>query len=917
MKYFLKIFALYLFFGFECLQAKDIQVTKVVVEPESQEEDVLASLPFNKGDVFQTRFVSITERLLKATEKFDSVEVEWKETEQEFFIRVIPRDYFDNYVWKGDRVADRSAIERSCLMPNESLNLSQERLSQINRCISGELQALGYLDAQVFINSEGKTLSLEVQLGESYTVQKIEIQGVSNSLQKILVRQLATEVGNPFYPLKVKGDTALILRNLLRRGNYFAEVYQPLLQVQPSDHTVSLSWKVTLGPRFDIRFLGEYLSPKPLDQMIEREETFPKWFLEEIQDIITGELKAEGYLDTEVLIRREKTGIDSEKIKIVTTKGKKYELLAPDLVGVGDRERVISFIKKFPELRAGSPFNRDIYKKTVNENLGSALFEAGYLDLQIRGIDFTIDKERARVRPVIYMSEGDAYRIREVKIEGLKAEFSDISEIKDFKSASRAGSSFNQPQLETLKTDLARAIVDLGFLDSKVDLSFEKSKGLVGVNLKIDAGLQYRVAQVLIRGAKRTKDRILRVEADIEVGDIYTDEMVREGVANILRLGIARSVDIRVLEKDAETGVVYVLIDIVEAARFRFEIGPGYGTLDGIRGIFKATYANIGGTGRRLSLFAKANLKIEESRTPSSVDVLDPREIPFIERRITLEYFEPRFLGAPVDGRLSFSNSKQDFPLFGLFKNTFSFALDYRYDRDMVFTTDYSLEYSDPFNVVRGQNIKAFDDERAKMLTSVSELAVFQFLDDNFNPIKGYRTRIYAALFHSKLGGDENFWQSTLKQDFYYPLFQFKKSSVLGLAVSGNIGFSDAMDPTAEVPVQKRYYLGGENSVRGFDDQAINPRNRVGGNSYFYFQSEINIPIFSGVDLLGFFDGGNLYEKNSDWRPWGLRWGAGGGLRWNTPVGPLKIGYGFNLSRHRIDGKIEPVGAFYFGVGVI
>jgi len=190
-------------------------------------------------------------------------------------------------------------------------------------------------------------------------------------------------------------------------------------------------------------------------------------------------------------------------------------------------------------------------------------------------------------------------------------------------------------------------------------------------------------------------------------------------------------------------------------------------------------------------------------------------------------------------------------------------------------------------------------------------------LDDNFNPIRGYRTRFFGALFHSALGGDRNFWQTTLKQDFYYPIWQFQKSRTLGFAVSGNVGFSDLMNPTSEVPVQKRFYLGGENSVRGFEDQAINPRGQVGGRSYFYFQSELNIPIFSGVDLLGFFDGGNLYAENTRWRPWGLRWGGGGGLRWNTPVGPLKIGYGFNLSRHRIDGKIEPVGAFYFGVGVI
>src|SRR5690606_29432776 len=133
---------------------------------------------------------------------------------------------------------------------------------------------------------------------------------------------------------------------------------------------------------------------------------------------------------------------------------------------------------------------------------------------------------------------------------------------------------------------------------------------------------------------------------------------------------------------------------------------------------------------------------------------------------------------------------------------------------------------------------------------------------------------------------------------------------------------------TLDVPVEKRFYVGGENSVRGFTEKSINSilrrRDdtgklesyvREGGDSFFSFQSEFHIPLFYGIDLLGFFDGGQAFATNGDFNPFDLRFGAGPGIRWNTPVGPLKVGYGFIIQRKRFNGRKEPVGSLYIGVG--
>ncbi len=896
--------------------AQTIEAIHVV--PEAFEQTVLDSLPLSAGDPLAKDSVETVTRLLRATERYDAVDVVWQPEERELRIKVIPREYFEGVLWRGDVVKERFRIEQLCFLARESRAISQERISQISRCVISDLQRDGYLDASVILAPEGASLALEVLLGDVYLVDEIQIEGAENLADaKNLIRRLFTELGRPFKGEKLKRDTTFLLNQYLNQGFYFAEVFQPLIQVRADTHTVGLKWRVRPGTRFEVRFLGDFKDSKFLEELLAREEVFPTWFAEEIQDQIVSEMRSKGFLDVEVSLSKSTTTQGIQLYAFRTQKHSRYRLGAADFVGVNNQDVVLKLFQSLSDVGAGTIFNRQDFNEKVTEDLPAMLFERGYLDVEVRGVDFVIQKEKSLVRPVIYLNEGEQYRIQSCRIEGSNADLDSLEAAKDFGQACRSGLAVDEAKIESVRKDFVRGAIGLGYLDAEAVLTYEKVGNLASVTLTWKPGPRYRVSKVLVRGAVRTNERLLRLESMLKAGSYFEEELVRDGVANILRLGISRSVDIRVLEKNVKAGTLIALIEVVEGARFRFEVGPGYGTLDGVRGVFKGVYSNIGGTGRRLSLFLKANRKLEETVTPSSTEYLDPRESPFIERRLTLEYFEPRLLYFPVDGTLSFSNSKQEFPLFDETKNTFSGIIDYRVNRRILLTTQYDLEFSDPFNVKIGENITAFDDERAKTLTSVSETALLKFLDDDFNPSRGARTRMTGTVFHEVLGGDENFWQFKVKQDFYRPVFRFQKSKVLGLAVSLNFGFSDPFGVTEEIPVQKRFYVGGESSVRGFEDQAINPQGQVGGNSYSYFQSEINIPFFFGVDLLGFFDGGNLFDNNSNFEPWNLRYGAGAGLRWNTPVGPLKVGYGFNLDRHRNNGQKEPFGAFYFGVGVI
>lgn len=890
------------------------KVRAIEVMPETEARGVSAALPFRIGVDFEARFVDVAKRLLVATEKYDKVDVVWDSQNETVRVRVEPRLYFEGIRWSGDRFSDSSTLSRNCVLASEPRTMSQERLSQISRCIVSFLNGRGFLDASAIINPDGEELEIELLLGEAYYLSNVEIIGVEPDRREYLWQQLENRKGWPYESEKLSVDTETIRSDLLYDGFFFAEVFQPSVQVLPAQHKVALQWRVRRGRKFDVRFLGDYTSSKPLHELLSRGETLPQWFVEEIEDQIISELKMRGYLDASVEVRRKAVSDQEEQIRVITNRGPLYRLEEAEFVGVSNVEDVSRVFAKISGVQKGEAFNRQEFKSLVEDNFLTQLYSQGFLDLQLRSLDFSIDRETARVRPLIYLTEGDRYAIGSARFEGLSPSIEAIAEFKDFRALLRTGLWVDRVKIDSQKDVLKRVLVAAGYLDADVVIGLTKSAGLADFNIQVKPGPLYRVSNILIRGTRRTREDVLLAEISLERGEIFTEEAKRDAIANVLRLGIARSIDVRVLERIPEDAEVMILVDLVEAARFRFEIGPGYGTQDGLRGVFKGTYANIGGTGRRLSLFAKANRQLESASTPT--DVLDPRPRPFIERNVTIEYLEPRIFSLPVDGGLTFQNLMFDTRQYGLLRNKFGASLDYRLNRRWQFSTQYALEFRDPFNVEIGANTP-FEDETNKTLTSIGEVISYQRVDDDFNPIKGVRTRMEGTLYHEKLGGDENFWQTKIKQDLFYPLWTKGKNKIFGSALSVNLGFSDDIGSSQAIPVEKRFYVGGEYSVRGFDDQTINPRDEVGGKSFFFFQSETFVPMFGGVDLLGFFDGGNSYRTNKDWKPWDLRYGAGLGLRWQTPVGPLKVGYGFNLARRVVDGTREPLGAFYFGVGAL
>ena len=187
--------------------------------------------------------------------------------------------------------------------------------------------------------------------------------------------------------------------------------------------------------------------------------------------------------------------------------------------------------------------------------------------------------------------------------------------------------------------------------------------------------------------------------------------------------------------------------------------------------------------------------------------------------------------------------------------------------------------------------------------TSALSLALTRDTRDSFTePTRGNRSRIAATYAGGFLGFDNNFNKYAVESSQYWPLWW----KLVG-NLRGTFWYGDSFSDTPNLPAQERFYLGGANTVRGFKNFTISPKSPItggetGGNKAYFVNTELIFPVYEALRMRGvvFFDvGNNLAELASlgDLFTQEPRMGAGIGIRFNSPIGAIRLEWGFNLNQ--------------------
>lgn len=542
--------------------------------------------------------------------------------------------------------------------------------------------------------------------------------------------------------------------------------------------------------------------------------------------------------------------------------------------------------------------------------LSSHYYDHGYLNHRID--EPVILRGREGIDVVIRVEEGNQYRLGKVEIGGELIEEPEAL-LKQVKMTT--GQIFRGSRLREDISTLSQLYSNRGFALAQVEPTTQMNpkERTVDVALIISRGPPVYLNRILVTGNTKTRDKVVRREITAAEQELFTGDKIKKSRDALQRSGYFEDVQLTT-RKSERPDTVDLLVDIKEAPTGTFSIGAGYSSGDQF--VFSTSIAerNLFGRGQKVS----ANFDIGSLRQDFILSFTEPylydrpltlgfdafntqREFSDFTSRKTgygtrtsypMKYFGLPFFRRSADGRVNEAsrdaNSQQDSLLEYL-----RGGLDYSLTREKI--SDIEPEATAAIQA----------EEGVSWTSSVTPNLSYDSRDHFFSPTEG--THSTLALEYAGLGGDNRFLKADGRTRWYYPLLkdpQWGGNYVLSLGgtVGYGIGFIERASGKKNLPLFERYFPGGINSVRGFKERSLGPRegsDAIGGDKQVILNAELLFPILEQYGLRGvtFFDMGQAFSESESIDPGQLRRSIGFGARWLSPFGPFRIELGFPLNK--------------------
>ncbi len=434
---------------------------------------------------------------------------------------------------------------------------------------------------------------------------------------------------------------------------------------------------------------------------------------------------------------------------------------------------------------------------------------------------------------------------------------------------------------------------DAGYAYAEISPRIDQDPEKLIVNIKfvINKGKLVYFERINITGNTRTRDKVIRRELPVVERGLYRGNWLKRGVRNLKRLEYFEEVKVNT-EKGSADNLTVLDINVSEKSTGSFTFGGGYSTVENVFASGSITQSNFLGKGQLLSLDAQLG-----SRTTAFI----------------LSFTEPWLFDIPLSFGVDLYNWKKNYDTYDTDTQGGGVRISYP-----VFNfTRASIGYTFSIADIQELEYDAADSLwklRGKNTTSsVSVGLKYDSRDGTFNPQEG--SEHSAVIQYAGLGGNIGFTKVSLETGWYIPGF-WKFIYFL----HGKSGFI-WRNTGGDLPDYERFYLGGINSLRGFDWEDLSPKttnfwgyeSEIGGNKFVQFNFELRFPLFSNAGMIGllFLDMGDVYDNGDTIRLGSLRKSVGFGFRWNSPMGPIRIEYGKVIHPK----KGESNGGFEFSMG--
>lgn len=511
----------------------------------------------------------------------------------------------------------------------------------------------------------------------------------------------------------------------------------------------------------------------------------------------------------------------------------------------------------------------------------------GFVDAKVSDPKIDIGTEFISIH--FNIQEGEQYKTSRVELSGdIIVEKNVLLELIQIKE----NSLYNRDHIRQDILAITDFYSDMGFANAEVKplIKKETESGSVEINYNVQKNDPVYFNRISISGNYKTRDKVIRREIKIEEKGLYSKSKIQQSFKKLNRLDYFEKIDLQ-QDKTDQVGLLDLNVKVTEKETGRFSFGGGYSSQESAFFLLEVIERNLFGKGQT----GKVSAKFSQDSILYNVG-----------------FYEPYILDTPVSGGVELYKEDKEYDYYDKESIGFSGTLGYKLFDYLRIGMRYNIE---DFEISNVQPEHTYMTPGSFLLSSIKPYIKYDSRDDLFMPTEGMTHSFSVEYAGEYLASDIDYTKYLAESSIFFPLFW---NFTMGLHVEGGY-LDDRSADTIDIDYVK-FYLGGINSIRGFDKTDINGSrsgdSRIrGGEKYVQFNAEITFPLTDKYKLAGvlFYDRGDVY-RTSEEIDFGDQFSSiGTGIRWNSPLGPLRIEYGWVIDGK--DKKDRGDGQFEFSVG--
>jgi len=587
--------------------------------------------------------------------------------------------------------------------------------------------------------------------------------------------------------------------------------------------------------------------------------------------------------------------LPDNQVDVVFRITEKQEVKVARIVIVGNQALSDEYITDRLETRVGGflgfmsgagSFKQEAFDRD-QLRLGQFYYDQGYIKARVGEPKVELSPDKAELYLTIPVEEGERFRTGPVDISGdflkPKDELMSLVTMKE-------GEWFSSTRLRESLDAVGKVYKDEGYAYVELvpqTMVNEESK-VVGITLDINQGKKVRFGRIRVVGNTRTRDKVIRRQMRIYEGEYYSSAGLERSERLITRLGFFETVELRTARGDTDD-TMDVVVEVKEKATGTFQIGAGFSSIESFVAQAQIAQNNLFGRGQSLSLQATLSQLRTIAQIRFSDDYLMDTDVQFAANIYRYETSYESFTRSSLGSDITFGYPLSD---------------------DWSVSATYTLE---DVQVEEGGFGRSSDTVRIANyfnngLTSSLRLGLYWDTRNNrLFPSEGFYANVSVEQAAGYLGSENLFTRYRARYRYYYDLglnMILKLNTEWGLITS-----PDRNGP----PIFERFFVGGPLSVRGFFRYSLGPTIpvpdnasptgagtndlNIGGTEQMVVNAEYEFPIFQKLQIRGVFfvDGGNAFDKRDEYidKLEQFRFAWGFGVRWFSPIGPLRFEWGF------------------------